>query len=527
MKSFIRPTTLSLLLPILIVTGCSHTIPETHRAPQPPPQLGKTPPTIAPLNADRKQSQAPESMLPVTLTADLTPVQRTIQAAVPERFTDEDQALTSPFANDYRWRFIREGEPQVFIQDGLVKYQAVYRGEIESTATRACRLDPLFPVLEGTGQLTLREQDQGLLVTMSDSKSSIHLKPESDSKCNMFNIAVKDQLAELFKQEAINQHMSQSVEKAGYSIPMQLVWDRLQEPMAVGQANNKLCLYGKAKNFTVGSLKGPAQQTTIVGVAQQTPVALYQTPCQKSSATPLKMTMDNTATAAHEGEPYKVLLSVPVPYAVLNQQLQDKLFHQEAKLPTTFGDTLTIERVVASDVNGRTLLTVETKGDLNGSLYYWGTPRLEQDGNVITIPDLQIANETKIALDEVKGGYWQMVDAELQPRLRQASTIDLTQRIGNMKSALSGQHKSGWLAMDLLMARQEAGQVSSTKDAIVADVLLEGTASATGRLPVKQEVQGNATDGTPHKKAPDDNAPPKAARVPDDKASEGYTGLLH
>ena len=513
MKSFIRLTTLSLLMPILMLIGCSHTIPETNRTLQPPPQLGKTPPTIAPLSASGKQAQAPESMLPVTLTADFTPVQRTIQAAVPERFTDEDQPITSPFANDYHWRFIREGEPEIMIKDGLVKYKAVYRGEIESTATRACRLDPLFPVLEGTGQLLLREQDHGLLVTMSDSKTTIHLKPESDSKCNMFNIAVKDQLAELFKQEAINQHISQSVERAGHSIPIQLVWDRLQEPMAVGQANNKLCLYGKARNFTVGSLKGPAQQTTIIGVAHQTPVALYQTPCQKAAATPLNMNMDNTAAAGYEGAPYKILLSVPVPYAVLNQQLQDKLFHQEAKLPTTFGDTtVTIERAVASDVNGRSLVTVETSGNLNGSLYYWGTPVLEYDGNVITIPDLQMANETKMALDEMKAGYWQKVDAELLPRLRQAAMIDLTQRIANMKSALSGQHRSGWLAMDLLMAHQEAGQVSSTKDAIVADVVLEGTASATGRLSLK--------------KAPDDG-PPKAARMPEDedRVSEGYTGL--
>ncbi len=42
---------------------------------------------------------------------------------------------------------------------------------------------------------------------------------------------------------------------------------------------------------------------------------------------------------------------------------------------------------------------------------------------MITIPDLQMANETKMALDKVKGGYWQMVDAELQPRLRHAATI--------------------------------------------------------------------------------------------------------
>jgi hypothetical protein len=321
---------------------------------------------------------------------------------------------------------------------------------------------------------------------MTDPQTSFSLKPESDTKCNMFNMPVQDQLAELFKQEAVKQQIAQSIEQAGYIIPLNMVWDRLQEPIPVGSASNKLCLYGKAKDFAIGSMKGPAQNTTITGVVRQTPVALFQTPCQKATASPLKVHMDNTATAFQEGQPYKVLLSVPVPYAVLNQQLQDRLYHQEAHLPTTLGSTLKIERIIASDVHGRTLLAVDTSDAVKGTLYYWGTPQLEHDGNIITIPDLQIANETKMALEEIKSGYSQMVNDELQPRLREASTIDLSQRIGTMKQALSGQHKSGPLAMDVLLAKQEAGQVVSTKDALVADVLLEGTASAAGRLPVKQ-----------------------------------------
>jgi hypothetical protein len=521
MKSFIRLTPVMLLMPLLILAGCSHTIPATDRMPQPPPEIGKTPPTAAPLNAIGKRAQAPESILPVTLTADFTPVQRAIQAAVPERFTDEGH----PLANAYRWQFVREGQPEVFIQDGLVKYQAVYRGVIESTAARACRLDPLYPVLEGTGRLTLREQDQGLLVTMSDSRISINLKPESDSKCNMFNVGVKDQLVELFQQEAINQQISQSLERAGYSIPIQLVWDRLQEPMVVGQANSKLCLYGKAQDFTVGSLKGPAQLTTIMGAARQTPVALYQTPCQKPATTPpLKVYMDNTAVAVQEGQPYKILLSVSVPYAVLSQQLQDQLFHHEVKLRTSFRNRLTIERAGASDVNGRSLFSVETSGAVSGILYYWGTPRLEHEGNVITIPDLQMTNETKMALDEITAGYWQVVDEELGPRLRQAATINLGQRIGSMKNALSGQHKAGVLAMDLLMGRQEASQVSSTKDALVADILLEGTASATGQVPVKQQAQSEVIERTLLMEPPTDNTPRKAAGIPGYGASENSSG---
>jgi hypothetical protein len=521
MKYFNR--SLALLLPLLIVAGCSHTIPTTDRMPQPPPQIGKTPPTIAPLSASGKQAQAPESILPVTLSTDLTPVQRAIQSSVPERFSDVDQPFTNPLANDYHWQFVREGQPEVSIQDGLVKYQAVYRGEIESRATRACRLDPLFPVLEGTGRLMLREQDQGLFVMMDNSQMSITLKPESDSKCNMFNSAVNDQLAELFRQEVINKQISQSVER--YSIPIQLVWDRLQEPMAVGQANSQLCLYGRAQDFIVGSFKGPADQTTITGVARETPMALFQTPCQKSAATaPLKVHMDNTAVATQEGQSYKILLTVPVPYAVLTQQLQDKLFHQEMKLPTTFSNSLTIERVMASDVSGRSLFSVETSGAVSGTLYYWGTPRLEHEGNVITIPDLQMANETKVALDEVKAGYWQMVDEELGPRLRQAATIELARRIGNMKTALSGQHKSGGLAMDLLMGRQEAGQVASTNDALVADVLLEGTARATGRVPVQQQSQSDTIERTKFMQAPADNAVEKAPRRQEDqRASEDFS----
>jgi hypothetical protein len=487
-----KSRTLPSWIAVMVLAGCSHTIPETTTKPVAPPQLGKTPPVIQPLSAGQKQAQAPESLLPVTLTADLTPIERTLKNALPERFTDEHH----PLGSDYKWRFIREGEPQVQIQDGLVTFNATYRGEIESTAARACRLDPLYTVMEGTGRLALREQDQGLLVTMNDPQTSFSLKPESDTKCNMFNIPVQDQLAELFKQEAIKQKIAQSMDQASYVIPLNLVAERLREPIAVGSANNKLCLYGKAKDFAIGSMKGTAQHTTITGVARQTPVALFQTPCQKPSASTLKVHMDSTAAAFQEGQPYNVLLTVPVPYAVLNQQLQERLYHQEVHLPTTLGSTLMIERVVASDVNGRTLLSVHTSGDVKGTLYYWGTPQLEREGNVITIPDLQIANETKIALEEIKSGYWQMVNNELEPRLREASSLDLSQRIASMKQALNGQHQSGGFAMDLLLAKQQASQVVSTKDALIADVLLEGTASASGRLPIKQASRVDSMPST-------------------------------
>jgi hypothetical protein len=493
---------------LLIMAGCSNTIPQTTAKPQPPPQLGKTPPVIEPLNTVQKQAQAPETSLPVTLKADLTPVQHSIETAVPEKFTDKDH----PLGADYDWHFVREGQPEVSIQDGLVKFQAVYRGDIETSAARACRLDPLYPVLEGTGKLVLQEHGNGVLVKMNDVQSTWNLKPESDTKCNMFNLPVQQQLKELFNQETVNQQIVHAVDSSKVFLPINLVWEQLHGPMpvTVAQKNTQLCLYGKVRDFTIGSMKGPVQQTTIVGVARQTPVAILQTNCPKPAIAPVQVHMGNTAIAANEGQPYHVLLSVPVPYAVLNQQLQERLFHQDAKLPTTFNKDFRIEHAYATDANGRTLITVDMSGDLNGTVYYWGTPTLEEDGNYLTIPDLKLANESKIALDEIKTGYWQLVDQELKPRLQHATTLDLGQRIGNMKSALSGQHKSGALNMDILMARQEAARAYSTRDAVVADILLQGTASATEGLPIDQQVSG--TPGEPK--------PPRAARLPEDTREE-------
>ena len=66
-------STLPVCMAVIVLAACSHTIPESATKPQAPPQLGKTPPVIQPLSAGQKQAQAPESLLPVTMTADLTP----------------------------------------------------------------------------------------------------------------------------------------------------------------------------------------------------------------------------------------------------------------------------------------------------------------------------------------------------------------------------------------------------------------------------------------------------------------------
>jgi hypothetical protein len=401
---------------------------------------------------------------------------------------------------DFRWNFLREGEPRVFIKDGLVTIRAAYRGDIEArTGARGCRLDPIYPTLDASGQLEIRQQDEHLVFGLVDPRVSIGLAPESDTKCNMFSVPVKDELRELMDQETIKHQITQAVNSGGFRIPIHQVWEQLHGPLAVSIVpfNTQLCVYGKPTEMTIGSLKGGMEHTTVSGVASERPTAMYENMCRKPTPTPVKV---GSGAATADGQPFRILASVPIPYPMLTQALQDKLFHQEVALDTTFGDKLVIERATAADTDGRVMITLQSSGNLNGPIHYWGTPKLEDNGATVTVPDIQMTNESKKALDTIKVGYWQLVDKEINHRVRKAATVDLSQRVDAMKTAMSGQHRNGNLTMEIQVVRQQPERVYSTPQAVVADILLEGTASAAGRLTVEgtQERAKPAAPRTSH-----------------------------
>ena len=489
-----------LLVPLLLVgSACSHTIPASQVKPTPPPQFNAPQFTSAPASAQALPgTQPPESVLPITLTADLTPIQRAIEAAVPERFTDADH----PLGSEYRWAFVRDGEPTVTIVDGMVTIHASYRGDIEARgSSRGCHLDPLYPVLDGTGKLTLRQEEDALAFALEDTKMIMELKPESDSKCNMFNIPVKDQLHEIMHHEAVKKQIANAVTEAGVKIPVQQVGERLHGPMAVSvlALNTKLCMYGKPSEVIIGSMRGTAQHTTLSGIARETPSAMYETVCRQDARPSFKV---HSGPAEAEGRPYKILGSIPVPYATLTQVMQDKLFHTEVPLDTMLNDKLVIERVTAADASGRALISVQTSGPVKGTIYYWGTPQFTDGGTALAVPDLQMATESKTALDTIKVGYWQTIDRGLKDRIRKAATIDLTQYIGKMKSAMNGQHKMGNLTMDIDVARQRAERAYSTPQGLVADIIFEGAASATGGLALESGQEAPPSGPATSKRSP-------------------------
>lgn len=459
---------IALLPPLCFAVACSHTLPQHTANPVPPP-----PHPVAAIQVPT--SQLPDSTLPATLVIDLTPLERALQKTMPERFTE----ATHPLGGDYRWNFVREGEPQVSIQDGWVTIHATYKGDIEAkTAARGCRLDPIYPVLDTTGQLELRQEGDALVVGLKSPQTAIELKPESDTKCNMFNSPVKDQLAELLNRGTLIQAIKRTIDEGGFQIPLRQVWTRLQTPVAVNVArfNAQACIYGKPAEMAIGTLKGTAQRTTIPIVVKENPTATFENSCGKPSQSAMKVT---SGAALLQEQPYKVLASVTVPYSLVNQELQQALFHQPMRVGR---DDIVIDQATASDSSGKVLITIRTTGDLNGTIYYWGTPRLEGVGSFLRISDLQMANESKTMLDDIKVGYWQLVDESLRPKLQTAARVDLADRIAMMKSAITGTHTSGDVTTAMTMVRQQPQRVYSTPEALVADILFEGTANATASV---------------------------------------------
>lgn len=465
---------MGLLVCMAVAAACSHTMPQYTAKPDQAPQY--TAPTPATIHVP--VSQLPDSSLPMTLVIDLSALEQTLQTTMPERFNETG----SPLKNDYRWDFVRDGQPQVSIVDGVVTMQTTYTGDIEGrTMARGCRLDPIYPVLETTGQLEVRQDRDALVLSLKNPQMTIGLKAESESKCNMFNIPVKDQLAELLNRGALVQRIKQAVDEGGFTIPLQQVWTRLESPVAITVANinSQACLYGKPTELAIGTLKGTVQRMTIPIVVKETPTATFETSCSKSANTSMKVTLGSALLA---GQPYKVLASVAVPYAVLNQALQEKLFHQQLTFGELMKDNLVIDQTTASDSSGTVLIAIQTTGDLKGTIYYWGTPRLENASSVLTIPDLQMASESKKMLDDVKIGYWQLLDQQLRDKLQAAARVDLSDRIAKMKMALTGTHTNGDLTMDVAIARQQSQRAYSTPGTLVADILFDGTASASARV---------------------------------------------
>ncbi|HPV83763.1 MAG TPA: DUF4403 family protein [Nitrospira sp.] len=470
---------LPVFLSALFVGACSHSIPTSSSKPVPPPLTSAVPTFPAQTKED---SRSPVSQVPVQIKTDLSPIQTAIRKAIPEGITE----VGHPLGQEFRWTFVRNGEPEVHIQDGLVAIHAEYKGDIESRGSaRACRLDPLYATVDATGKLTMVQNGDALSFGFEPTQTAVSTKPDSDARCNMFNVPVSEQLPDLFGLTEIKTALTEAVHPKEFGIPLQRIWDDLGGPlsMPVASLNTRACMYGNPREMILGGQKGTTQETVISGTAKEMPFVTYETTCSEAAPT---VALVNSGSVPAEGKPYTLVARIPLSYQHISHQVQSKLFHQSLFLNSA-SDTAIIERVSASDANGRALVAIDMSGDLKGTIYYWGTPRLEDSGRSISVPDLQMANESKAAIDSIRIGYWQLVDRELNSKLRQAMTVDISPQVDRLKQTVTGTHRSGGTTMDILITRQQPDHVRSSPQGITATIMLEGTANATGQVTLEEQ----------------------------------------
>ncbi len=488
-----RASLMMTCLGTLLITGCQGwQIPDSHQKPVVPPLVSEKP-SLSPL--EQLTIVPEESQLPFVVKTDLSPIQRTVRAAVPERIPDgrveagktEDPAITSSSA----WTFVRQGESEIKMQDGLVALHATYVGEPRSAAVpEVCRANPLPVSVDSTGEIRFEQRGERLLALYVPTNVTVGrpaaASPGTMPGCDINGLSPHQSAERWFEPAAVKQRISDSAAAESIALPVGTLWSDLSKPVTVAApgAQGLLCLYAQPTQLTFGKPHGTSQETVLHGVVTHTPAASFEKECRRPQKHPVAVASSSGLQQSPRDSPYRMQASLAVPYAVLNEAVQRKLFHRTIR--TDRSEPVLVETVTAAEANGRVLLSIDLSGGLKGTIYYWGTPQFQNHGRVVHMPDLEMAQESKRALDTFQLEYWQIIDHHLKDRLREAAKVDVGPRLDAMKRALTGAHKAGSMSIDLLVAQHHPQHAGATPDGLLAFYTFEGTASASGRMPLER-----------------------------------------
>jgi hypothetical protein len=181
---------------------------------------------------------------------------------------------------------------------------------------------------------------------------------------------------------------------------------------------------------------------------------------------------------------YRVLLALAIPYELLAEKLRDKAVGKrlgEGKR------SIVVRSVELADANGRVLIKAQVEGAVTGTVALWGTPEVtERDGRaVLTVPDLQVAVETRSWLVRFGLGAWKLWNGGLQAKLRNAIELDLTDRLEKLRRMLDGERviEAGGRSARLIshLSRVFPAEVASRPGVLVVHALLVGSAELVAR----------------------------------------------
>jgi hypothetical protein len=426
--------------------------------------------TASPPSISVPAQPSKESIIKLEITADLSGVQKAIANpnVIPNHFDEYGQ----PEENKYRWQFDTQSGPTVSLNNGRVSIDVTYHGDIETKGfLGGCHLNPVYPRFVISFAPTIQQDNQNWIIGTSNSAFNGSLAPGSDTKCSMFNIPVENKLMQLLNGPNVRDKALSAVKSAKISIPVAEVSKRVAGPFqfAIPSVATKLFVYPGLTSITAAPIEGTLSNATLKLALRGFPTAIIGQSAPPAQVKPVIL----SNAALPNGPSFSVIAPFSVAYSDITNSLKDGF--KNAGPIDAAGQKFNVTDCVAADASGRVLLALTVKGPINGKVYFWGTPQF-QGTSVVSVPDLQMAIETKTLLDKIKLGLADLVFGGLQQKLKAACRFDLSKEIRDVVNQMSGDHQisGGTLRLSEINIRPISA-ISKTTD-LTCEVAVEGTA---------------------------------------------------
>lgn len=283
------------------------------------------------------------------------------------------------------------------------------------------------PTLDSDGSLLLA----GARVTM---------EPLGGVQCAGFNVPV----AQLFPMmlTPIERAVAPALERL--KIPLgpavQAGLRELGRPRALTLSGKPSCLDLQPSGLVLAPVGG-ADLMIRLGVEVAPRLSLGPCPAG-ADKTPTQITVRQEALS----DEFRVQVAVAVPSAELQQQLAPQFVGRKLG---SGARALTVQGIALGEASGRVLVKADVSGVYTGAVFLWGTPTATAQGDrtVLSVPDLQVATESTSRLEDTKVALYELVEGSLADKVKPHLTLDVTERLAQVRQALSGaQHLSagGW-----------------------------------------------------------------------------------
>lgn len=482
-------TIISLYLLLIAIgtslSGCAHNIPAHTPAPLP-----VAPPTLP----------QQETVIPIELEADLTSTKAEIIKNIKEKagaFNNDDIELAPGKHFRYTFKLAELGggplgkavtelnkklgitNPSVDLAGGEISIVARYGGDIESNFFPGCHLKPVLPIINLSFRPGIEQQGSNFILGALDPNVVITTAENSDTKCgalgwgNLF-VDVEKNLKNGFNSPAIKNPIMSLIQKNNKVIPLKALSDPIEidyQPFA------HICLYTNPLEISQGKIQGNMNKATVDFLYRGFPAILVADKCPAS--TPVPISVKPNIILKNE-EPFKVYVPVTVSYSSLSSLLTG--YYSKNKSISIGNWNFQVDKIEARDNGGHVQVAVTMSGDVNGTIYLWGTPKMRANNTILEFSDFYLALESKTILDSFKIGLAQLILGDFKNKVIPLTVFDLRNSISDARTALSKSHRIGDASLTLNVnpqLGQGADPIFSRPEGIIVNVMMQGSAKVS------------------------------------------------